>query len=182
LLPHTDTFLSGYHLNRINSFPPIIAPNATVLLLGSMPGGRSLQVGQYYANPHNLFWLFMEELYGVARTLPYAERLAALQAQGIALWDVLKECEREGSLDVAIVPASEVPNDFATLLTSYPLITRIGLNGSKAATTFMRHVLPSLPSSIRDRLTLFPLPSTSPAHRTVATATKLDRWRAALLP
>ena len=123
----------------------------------------------------------MQELYGVARELPYAERVASLQSKGVALWDVLKECEREGSLDTAIVPASELPNDFPWLLSAYPNIQRIGLNGSKAATAFNRHVLPLLTSDIRDRVTLIPLPSTSPANRTISTADKLARWRAALL-
>src|SRR5688572_32291836 len=119
---------------RLTSFPPIVTPDATVLILGSMPGSRSLKIGQYYGNPHNLFWLFMQELYGIARDLPYAERVASLQSKGVALWDVLKECEREGSLDADIVPTSEFPNDFVWLLSAYPNIQRICFNGSKAAT------------------------------------------------
>jgi hypoxanthine-DNA glycosylase len=165
---------------RLVSFAPIVAPNATVLILGSMPGSRSLQVGQYYANPQNLFWFFMEEIHGIPRTLAYAERLAAMQAAGVALWDVLKECEREGSLDTAIVPASEMPNDFDWLLTTYPTIQRICFNGAKAASTFTRHVEPTLTTATRARLTLIALPSTSPANRFMSTETKLDRWRAAL--
>ena len=122
----------------------------------------------------------MEEIFGIARALPYPQRVEALQQAGVALWDVLKECEREGSLDAAIVPASELPNDFAWLLTTYPNIQRICFNGSKAATAFTRHVVPILSPEIRDPLTLVPLPSTSPANRSIATADKLARWRAAL--
>lgn len=166
---------------RLISFPPIISPAASTLILGSMPGNRSLRVGQYYGNPQNLFWPFIEELYQIPHTLPYAHRIEALQDVGIALWDVLKECEREGSLDTAIVPTSELPNDFHGLLTTHPAIQRICFNGSKAATAFMRHVLPTLPESIHTRLTLIPLPSTSPANRAIPTAEKLVRWRAALI-
>jgi hypoxanthine-DNA glycosylase len=124
----------------------------------------------------------MEEIYGVDRQLPYTERLAQLQAAGVALWDVLKECEREGSLDTAIVPASELPNDFAWLLNAYPSIQHICFNGNKAATAFARHVVPTLPTALLDSLTLIPLPSTSPANRSTSTADKLARWRAALRP
>lgn len=166
---------------RLISFPPVIAPSATVLILGSMPGSRSLRVGEYYAHPHNLFWTFIQEIYGIPRELPYPERLHALQAASVALWDVLRECEREGSLDAAIVPESELPNDFHWLLSTYPNIERICFNGSKAATAFTRHVLPTLPSAIRDRLTLSRLPSSSPANRTISTDDKLARWRAALI-
>ena len=167
---------------RLISFAPVVTPNVTVLILGSMPGNQSLRLGQYYGNPHNFFWPFMQEIYGVDRHLPYAERLAQLQRAGVALWDVLKECEREGSLDTAIVPASELPNDFAWLLDAYPTIQRICFNGSKAATAFARHVLPTLPAARLDSLTLIPLPSTSPANGSIPTADKLARWCGALRP
>jgi hypoxanthine-DNA glycosylase len=166
---------------RLVSFPPVVSPNATVLILGSMPGSRSLRMGQYYGHPHNLFWPFMHEILGIPHSLPYAERIKKLQAAGVALWDVLKECEREGSLDADIVPASELPNDFHWLFTTYPNIRRLCFNGSKSAAAFDRHVLPALPQAIRDSLTLIRLSSTSPANRSIATADKLERWRAALL-
>lgn len=166
---------------RLVSFPPVIAPDATVLILGSMPGSRSLRVGQYYGHPHNNFWPFMQEIFGIERTLPYAQRLELVKAEGVALWDVLKECEREGSLDVAIVPDSELPNDFVWLLGAYPRIQRICFNGRKAETAFTRHVLPTLEPARRDALALIPLPSTSPANRGISTDQKLARWRDALL-
>lgn len=165
---------------RLISFPPVVAQDATVLILGSMPGSRSLAAGQYYAHPHNLFWRFMAEIYGVKRDAPYAERLRILQAAGVALWDVLKECEREGSLDADIIPASERPNDFKWLLTTYPSIRKICFNGSKAATAFKRLVLPTLVPSLHENRTLIRLPSTSPANRSIPTDIKREQWRAAL--
>jgi hypoxanthine-DNA glycosylase len=165
---------------RLVSFPPVVSPGATVLILGSMPGNRSLRVGKYYGNPHNLFWPFMDAILGIPHTVPYPERLAGLQAAGIALWDVLKECEREGSLDTSIVPESERPNDFAWFLGEHPTIRHICLNGSKAAASFKRHVLPVLPAVLRAGVTLTPLPSTSPANRYISTEDKLARWRTAL--
>lgn len=165
---------------RLISFPPVISPAASTLILGSMPGNRSLRVGQYYGHPQNLFWPFIEEIFAIPRTRPYVQRLEALQAVGVALWDVLKECEREGSLDTAIVPTSELPNDFHWLLTTYPTIQRICFNGSKAATAFTRHVFPTLSPPLQANLKLIPLPSTSPANRATPTTEKLARWRAAL--
>ena len=159
---------------------PVVSPNATVLILGSMPGSQSLRAGQYYANRQNLFWLLMEEILGISRDLAYDERMQTLQSKGVAVWDVLRECERAGSLDSAIVPASEVPNDFAWLLTTYATILRICFNGAKAKSAFERHVIPSLNPAILQRLTLLALPSTSPANRYMPTDVKLERWRAAL--
>ena len=88
-------------------------------------------------------------------------RLERLTQAGVALWDVLQGCEREGSLDADIRNA--VPNDFAGFLRAHPRLRRVCLNGGKAASLFRRQVLPSLPAALPDRFCL-DLPSTSPAH------------------
>lgn len=68
-----------------------------------MPGVKSLAVAQYYAHPRNSFWRLVESIFGINATLPYEERLRRLGAAGVGFWDVLKHCERRGSLDVDIV-------------------------------------------------------------------------------
>jgi double-stranded uracil-DNA glycosylase len=167
---------------QLTSFPPIIAPGATVLILGSMPGSRSLQLHQYYGHPRNLFWTFMGELAGAHPTLPYAARVARVQLAGVALWDVLQHCERPGSLDAAIVAATEVPNFIPQLLTDYPTLRVVAFNGQKAAQSFARHITPNLDPTLAARLTLLQLPSTSPANASQSTQDKFAQWRDALAP
>lgn len=158
---------------RLHSFPPSFAPDARVLILGSMPGEESLRQEQYYAFKHNAFWRIMGELCGFSPALPYPERLAALHRHGIALWDVLAYCERSGSLDTAI--AHPEPNDIPELLQICPCIELILCNGS-AAGRFFKRFFPEIPISVRV------MPSTSPAAARMRYPEKLAAYRAALTP
>jgi TDG/mug DNA glycosylase family protein len=170
---------------RVRSFKPIECPDAEVLILGSMPGVRSLQARQYYAHPQNAFWRIIAELLGLPAVSSYEERVRALQAARIAVWDVLKSCEREGSLDASIEDGTLIANDFRRFFREHPGIRQVFFNGAKAEACFRRHVLAGLGrekpqqgkwavSSMRYTR----LPSTSPAHAGMPYARKRDAWRA----
>lgn len=165
-------------MSMIQCFSPLAAPDARLLILGSMPGVASLDAGEYYAHPRNLFWRLLGEVLGVALTeLPYAQRWPVLQAHGIALWDVLASCERQGSLDSAIAADTIRANDFATFFRRQPVLRHVFFNGSLAERAFRRHVLPQLSGT---SLALQRLPSSSPAHAALGFAEKLACWQAAL--
>jgi len=129
---------------RVRSFPPIENARARVLILGSMPGGASLAAGQYYAHPQNLFWRIMGDLLGAKPGLSYAGRTRLLKARGIALWDVLESCVREGSLDSAIEETTIAANDFTSFYGAHPRIGRVFFNGAKAQAAYRRYVIPVL--------------------------------------
>jgi hypoxanthine-DNA glycosylase len=150
-----------------------------VLVLGSLPGRASLDAGQYYAQPRNAFWCIMGSLCGAHPELAYADRLAALDRSGVALWDVLHEAARPGSLDANIVAASERFNNIAGLIANHPTISLIAFNGQKAADIFRRRIESSL---TRHEIETATLPSTSPAHATMSREEKLASWRDALMP
>jgi len=160
-------------------FPPVSAPGAEVLILGSLPGEKSIEMQQYYAQARNAFWPIMGELCGASRALVYAQRCARLRTAGVALWDVLAAGERRGSLDSAIVPSSMVVNDFAGFFAAHPEIRFISFNGSKAAELYRRCVLPALPAQLVG-LESQRLPSTSPANASFSYERKLEIWSKAL--
>ena len=163
---------------RVHSFPPIAAPTSRLLILGSMPGKASLRAKQYYAHPHNAFWRIMAELLELAADAPYQDRTAALRANGIALWDVMKTCTRASSLDSDVVESSIVANDFRAFLRGHPRIRTVCFNGAKAEQSFVRYARPRL-DALGD-LAYYRLPSTSPAHASLSVARKLAAWRAVL--
>ncbi len=141
-----------------------------------MPGRESLRAGEYYAHPHNAFWRILGSILGLARGLPYPERVARLRASGVALWDVLQSCTRRSSLDSDIVETSIIPNDFAAFFAAHPDIRFVFFNGSKAQAFFERHVRSSLPASL-SHLIYERLPSTSPANASISFERKLRAWQ-----
>jgi TDG/mug DNA glycosylase family protein len=168
-------------MHDIQSFPPIVNPNASILILGSMPGKVSLLAGQYYAHRRNAFWPIMGDLIGAAPTLPYEARIQILKSSGIALWDVLASCTRHSSMDADIEADSICPNDFTSFFLKHQDITHVFFNGSMAEKCFHKHVLPLLEPMLENRPLHFQrLPSTSPANASVQYEQKLGAWNAIL--
>ncbi len=161
---------------QVHGFPPLAAPDARVLVLGSMPGKASLAANEYYGHPRNAFWPIVEALFGVAAAQPYAQRARGLVASRVAVWDVLKACERETSLDADIVEGSIVPNDLRGFLSTHTAIERVFFNGAKAEQSWRRHVAPTL-GPRQAALPTRRLPSTSPAHASLSFDQKLAAWR-----
>jgi len=154
---------------------PIAGEAPTVLILGSYPSTVSLAAGEYYANPRNTFWRVMEAVFGVPALLPYGERTAALTARGVALWDVLSGCRRQGSSDASIRDGRA--NDIPGFLMERPSVRLVVLNGRAAETWLLREHrgIRNLPD-----VAVVCLPSTSPAHARLTLEEKIRIWREAL--
>lgn len=158
------------------SFPPIATQSASILILGSMPSVKSLEQQQYYAHPRNAFWSIMSVLLEMESGLDYDQRCNILMAHHLAVWDVLKACQRKGSLDVDIDTTSMIINDFNLFLQQHFHIKTIVFNGTKAEQVFNRHVLPTLTEQ-QSAIVRLRLPSTSPAHAAVTFEQKLQQWQ-----
>jgi hypoxanthine-DNA glycosylase len=155
---------------KIYSFPTLSNPEATVVLLGTMPGVKSLELNQYYAHPQNNFWRLIATVFNEEFPTDYIEKKELLQRNKIAVWDVLQACERQGSLDSAII--KEVPNDFTNFLNEHPNIKLIAFNGQKAAYYFKKHV------RLSKEYQLITLPSSSPANAGKSFEQKVTEWKA----
>ena len=159
---------------RHEGFAPVIADNPTLLILGSLPGVRSIEEQRYYAHPRNVFWRIMSELIGFDLNASYESRCRALTSAGVALWDVLQESHREGSLDSAIDMASARTNDFEELFACKQSIRAIACNGAKAYDMFQKRVVPKLADN--QVPVLLKLPSSSPANAAISYEQKLRDW------
>ncbi|MRR50018.1 MAG: DNA-deoxyinosine glycosylase [Rhodocyclaceae bacterium] len=155
----------------LRGLPPVLDARARVLVLGSFPSVASLAAGQYYAHRQNQFWRILAAITGPSLTeLAYADRLEAVRAAGIGIWDVFGACRRQGSLDSAIRDGE--PNDFLRLSAYAPRLGRVCFNGRTPG-----RFAPCLAALGYEP---FILPSTSPAHAGMSFETKLAVWREAL--
>jgi double-stranded uracil-DNA glycosylase len=163
-------------MSNLDGFPPIVSKNATVLILGTMPGTASLLKQEYYGHPRNAFWPIMNALFAMAPELCYRERKEQLIDNGIAVWDVLQGCKRQGSLDSNIEMASIRTNNFEDFFTEYDGIKHVFFNGAMAEKLFQKYTLATLCNRF-SYLDYRRLPSTSPAYASLTLAQKTDAWK-----
>ena len=154
----------------LEGLPPVVGPDTRLVVLGSFPGVSSLKAQAYYAHPRNQFWPLLSVLLRTDfLSLPYAERLVAMVQRGVGLWDVYRQCRRVGSLDSAIRDAEF--NDLASLLDQAPGLCGFAHNGGESARAMRR--------TAGLGLTVWALPSSSPANASWSFERKLAAWRQA---
>lgn len=139
-----------------------------------------MAANQYYAHPQNSFWPIVAEIYHFDSNASYAERVAALTDAGVAVWDVLHDCVRPGSLDSNIARGSEQLNNFSDLFRELINLRLIAFNGATAKQIFMRHCKTLL--NEHNHLSTVLLPSSSPAHAALNRQQKVQIWRSLLRP
>ena len=156
---------------RKRCFAPVVDHRTRLLVLGSLPGDKSLAVQEYYGNPQNKFW----ELLGAVidanlRAMAYDERLATLLANHVGLWDVVAQAHRPGSLDSRIRQRDD--NDLLGLLSRYPNIRALAFNGGTAGRLGIKAL-----GEQASNFQIAELPSSSPAY-TLSYPEKSKRWQA----
>ena len=154
-------------MNKDHGFEPVYDKNSRVLILGTLPSVKSTEQGFYYGHPQNRFWRLMAELLGCRKPSSVEEKKNMLLSGGIALWDVIKRCDIEGSSDASIRNAE--PNDIMRILSDAD-IKAIYANGGKAAELYNKLILPVTGREI------ITLPSTSPANASWNFERLKDAW------
>lgn len=150
------------------SFDPVLPDNCKILILGTMPGIKSLEAQEYYAHERNSFWPIIFNIFDEEINLNYKVKLNLLIKNGIGLWDTLQFCYREGSLDSNIKNAE--PNKITDLLLQKELIRNVIFNGKGAEKYYDKF------HSRLNGIKYHSLPSTSPANARFKFEDKLNAW------
>lgn len=151
-------------------FPPVIYKDTKILILGSFPSIQSFEKNFYYAHPRNQFWKILESV----TSYPVNNRdqqLWLLKACKLGLWDMIKTCSRDNSLDSSL--ENEEVNDIAAFLEEHPSIQKVAFTGKKSEALFQTHF------DYLDIETVY-LPSPSAAYAKMKIEEKIEVYKKAL--
>lgn len=150
-----------------HSFEPVYDKNSKILILGTLPSVKSRETEFYYGHPQNRFWRLVSQLMNEPMPESTAEKKSMLLKCGIALWDVVFECDIIGSSDSSI--KNVVPADISIILESAD-IRCIFANGKTAEKLFNKYQKPICGREI------VCLPSTSPANASWGIERLMSKW------
>lgn len=153
---------------------PIYNKNSKILILGTFPSVKSRKEGFFYGHSQNRFWKVLTEIFDnnlsgeKIKLSTIEEKKQFLLENNIAVWDVIKACDIEGSSDSSI--KNVVPNDLSIIL-KVADIEKIIVNGKKAEQLYKKYIYPQI------KIDAVCLPSTSPANAAWNFNRLLDAWR-----
>ncbi len=152
----------------IHTIPPVFDENSRLLILGSFPSVKSREAQFFYGHPQNRFWRVLAAIFDEPVPGSHDEKRKLLLSHGVALWDVVAECDIEGSADNKI--SNAVPNDLSPIFARCD-IRRVFVNGRTAQALYDRLLRPA---TGRDAIYL---PSTSPANAAYSLERLTREWR-----
>ena len=156
----------------VHTFGPLYNEDSRILILGSIPSPASREVGFYYGHPRNRFWQMLADLYGMPLPESIEEKKALVLSHGLALWDVIEECDIIGASDSSVKNA--VPTDIPSLLGKTQIRT-ILCNGALSKKIYDQYQLP------RTGIPAQKMPSTSPANAAWSLERLKEAWGKAMI-
>ena len=154
-------------MEKFYGFEPIYNQDSKLLILGSFPSVKSRKINFYYGNRQNRFWKTVCSFFGENIPETVEAKKEFLFRRNIALWDIVTECEIEGSKDSTIKNFKIA--DIEKVLQNSD-ISFIILNGGTAFEIFKKNY-GNLAISYEK------LPSTSPANPTFKSEVWFDTLR-----
>lgn len=151
------------------SFEPISNSKTEILILGSMPGDKSIELKEYYGHPQNRFWKLISFITNNKLPVAYEEKKALLLKTKIGIWDVAKKANRRGSLDRAI--RDVVPNDIENFIIQHKNLNVICFNGKKPEALYDKYF------KRKPDIKYISLPSSSPANVSIDFDTICKKWQ-----
>ncbi len=152
-------------------FEPFVDKNSKVLILGTFPSIKSFEENFYYAHPRNQFWRLLAGVFDEETPRSLKDKKEFLRQNGIALWDMVKSCKRENSLDNNL---KEIEiNDIKAFLKSYPSIKRVYFTSKTALRLYEKNFKGF-------EMKYGYLDSPSPAYAKKSFAQKLESWKRVL--
>lgn len=154
--------------HEIHSIQPIYNEDSHILILGSFPSVKSRESRFFYGHPQNRFWKVLVGLTGDPLPDSIEDKKIFLLRNHIAVWDVIKSCDIEGSSDSSI--KNVLPNDLNIILAGAP-IRRIYTNGGTADRLYQKYCFANT------GIKAIKLPSTSPANAACSLERLIENWQ-----
>jgi len=155
-------------MSRIeHPIPPVYNHDSKILILGSFPSVKSREGGFFYHHPQNRFWRVISQVFSQPMPQSIEDKRRMLLDLKLALWDVIKSCEIEGSADSSI--KNVIPNDLSQILKAAD-IRQIVCNGGTSHRLYMKYIYP------KTGLVPLKLPSTSPANAACSLEKLIQAW------
>jgi hypoxanthine-DNA glycosylase len=155
------------------SFEPISNKDTQILILGTMPGDKSIEMGEYYGHPRNRFWKIISAITNNSIPDSYEDKQRLLHETSIGIWDVAHKAQRKGSLDSNI--EQEEPNDINSFMASHKKLRVIGFNGTKSEALFDKYF------ERQKSIKYVSLPSSSPANTGISFEAICKKWQQLLI-
>ena len=146
---------------------PVYDKNSRILILGSFPSVKSREAGFFYGHPQNRFWKVLAGICKEAVPQTVEEKKCFLLRNGIAVWDVIAECDITGSSDSSI--RNVKPADIRRILDAAK-IERICCNGATAYRLYEKYLFPLC------KREAVKLPSSSPANAAWSAERLMEEW------
>ncbi|MBE6771267.1 MAG: DNA-deoxyinosine glycosylase [Ruminococcaceae bacterium] len=152
----------------VHPIPPLYNSESKTLILGSFPSVKSREAAFFYGHPQNRFWAVIAAVLQKDKPQTVDEKKELILSNNLALWDVIAQCEIEGSADSTIKDVKA--NDLGVII-SNSCIDRIIVNGKTAEKYYNKYTLP------KTGIKAICLPSTSPANAAWSLEKLVEAWK-----